>query len=158
MCCDRLLESEASHAEPLRRPTHNETAKALAKDVRVDTERVANAIERERIVRAAGVHPLASFGECAPFAGAAEAMPSLEDVDRVDQHREHEALFRAEAAPAHRREKLARKDNVREIQRIACLELTFGRFHRLKFLPRYLVGVSRVLLMTRSSFVAIKRL
>jgi hypothetical protein len=39
------------------------------------------------------IDPLCRFGKVASFAGAANTPPTLQDVERVDQHGQHQTLF-----------------------------------------------------------------
>jgi hypothetical protein len=93
-----------------------EPAQARTKNLWVDSESVAYAVERKRIVGSFGDDPLGRLGESATLARATHAVPTLQNVDRIDEDREHQALFTAQSAATHPAEELARQNYVTQCQ------------------------------------------
>src|SRR6202030_4350288 len=92
-------------------------------------EGVTHAVERKRVVGSFGDDPLGRLGKRAALAGAAHPIPTLENVDRVNQDREHQPLFAAESAAAHPAEELTRQNYVGQRESISPLKFTLRLFH-----------------------------
>src|SRR6202034_2147785 len=125
-----FLEAQAHGTEAIGYAmAHRESVEAAAQHRGIDPERIANAIESEGMVGAAGDDPLGGLGECATLAHAAEAIPALQDIDGVNEDGEHQALLAAEPAAAHRAEELARQDDIGRRHRIQRFTLALRLIH-----------------------------
>jgi hypothetical protein len=91
----RLFEAQAAATakSALRPEAHDEASEPLAKHIRLNSERVANAVKRKWVAAAMSRDPLASLGKGPPFTRAAHTIPALKNIDGIDQHREHKALL-----------------------------------------------------------------
>jgi hypothetical protein len=129
----RFFEAQASGAaQPvLHSKAHHQTGEPITQHLRIDPERVADAVERKRIVAAVRRDPLAGFREGAPFAGAAHPIPTLQYVDCVHQHREHQTLLGTQSVPAHSSEELAGQDNVGKCEWVTMVDLAFRLMRQL---------------------------
>src|SRR5690242_18779654 len=92
-------------------------------------ERVADVVEAERDVAVTRHHPARCLDKQSSLARAERSAPVLQDVDRVRQHGEHQALLAGKAALADQLEELAGQYQIRGRERIRRLRVKVALPH-----------------------------
>src|ERR1700674_2437885 len=93
---DVVRASRFLQAETKRGPAVVGFRQPAPQQLGLDAEAVADVFERKRLVAAAREDPLMRFVVEAALAHRAVAPTAMDDVDRVDHHREHQALLAAQ--------------------------------------------------------------
>src|SRR5258708_4436432 len=91
---------------------HQQVAQVPPQRLRIYRQRIAYVVERERARSALAENPVARFGEALAFARGERRTPVLHDVDRINQYREHQALFAGQPMVAAEVEELDGQDDI----------------------------------------------